>query len=525
MPGNYSVTVVDLTSTCKTSGMVSVGVHTLVTISATIVPATCNGETANNDGSISVSNFGTLDKFDLVNASSYTGTATYSTAALIPSNGVISNNLSNPTATVAFTIRLFDAEGCTKDTTLILQPTDCVPKTLGVAKDVSQPIPNADGTYDMTYTVVVKNYDTHAITNVSFVENLSATFPLPSTYTVVTAPVITPATGTGLALTTGFDGAAQTLLTDSLNSSMLAGESDIIVFRVRVNANGFFGPFNNFVAGKALTSASLTVRDSSTAGLNPDPDGDGNPMNNTYATIVNLLPEAAFAITKTGTVGAKQHDSSYDITYTVTAHNAGNDTLYNVTLKDSLFEKAIKYPATYTIKSEPAANANLLANANFDGKADINLTSPLSKLPPGASNTIVFVINVKPDTVTSVKNTAYGNCINRNNVLVSDTSTVVLAIRNPTLFIPEGFSPNGDAINEFFVIPGLPTTGDNAFTVYNRWGNKVYHKANYDNTWEGYPNVGGVIGGEKLPQGTYYYILEMKGSNLKPITGFIELQY
>ena len=105
----------------------------------------------------------------------------------------------------------------------------------------------------------------------------------------------------------------------------------------------------------------------------------------------------------------------------------------------------------------------------------------------------------------------------------ADNIPTLLVVSNPTLFIPQGFSPNGDGINENFVIKGLPD-GENELTIFNRWGNKVYFNANYDNTWDGRANEGG-NGNNKLPQGTYYYILKLKGTDEKPYTGFVVLQY
>jgi gliding motility-associated-like protein len=90
------------------------------------------------------------------------------------------------------------------------------------------------------------------------------------------------------------------------------------------------------------------------------------------------------------------------------------------------------------------------------------------------------------------------------------------------LFVPQAFTPDGDGKNDLFVISGLPTGGDNAVTVFNRWGSKVFQQDDYDNTWDGRSNVSG---GDKLPRGTYYYILEFKGRDLKPVTGFIVIQY
>ena len=545
--GNYTVTVTDLSSTCSTTAIVSVGIHTNVIVTASITPATCTGSVSNNDGTISLSNFTVTDKYDYVAGNTYTGTANYATASTIAVSGIVTNTLANPTGTVAYTIRLFDANGCIKDTTLILYPINCLSvNSLGLAKAVSSPTLNTNGSYDINYKVVVKNYGLLPLNDVTLTENLNNTFPLPTTFTVISAPVIT-STGSSLTIDPAFDGNAQTSLTNSLTSILNVGQSDTIVFGVRVFTNGFFGPFNNSVIGLASPSPSVFVVDSSQIGLDPDPDLDLDPTNNNIPTPIQFTPNLFFGLTKAAELSKKLSDKTYDITYTITVHNLGNDTLKNITVKDSLFANTIKYPASYTMKSGPVTTGSLSANALFNGNSDINLLIPsASVLPPGNVNTIIFTINVNPDTVTIFKNSAYGTALSTNSTTVSDTSNAgnnpdingngiwneaadnvptIVIIPNTNFFIPEGFSPNGDNKNDVFVIKGLPVDVDNVLTVYNRWGNKVYQKSNYDNTWNGTPNVNGTLGTEKLPPGTYYYILEFKGGDLKTTNGFVVLQY
>jgi gliding motility-associated-like protein len=57
----------------------------------------------------------------------------------------------------------------------------------------------------------------------------------------------------------------------------------------------------------------------------------------------------------------------------------------------------------------------------------------------------------------------------------------------------------------------------NKFLVFNRWGNIVYSKDNYANEWDGKGN-----NGTDLPDGTYFLILEIPGSELNK--GFVELR-
>ncbi len=84
--------------------------------------------------------------------------------------------------------------------------------------------------------------------------------------------------------------------------------------------------------------------------------------------------------------------------------------------------------------------------------------------------------------------------------------------------IPEGFSPNGDGVNDRFVIEFIEDYPQNKLQVFNRWGGKVYEKEGYDNTWDG-NNPDGMGSGE-LPAGTYYYLLDL-GVDQDPIKGYV----
>ncbi len=94
---------------------------------------------------------------------------------------------------------------------------------------------------------------------------------------------------------------------------------------------------------------------------------------------------------------------------------------------------------------------------------------------------------------------------------------------------PTGFSPNNDGVNDTYEIVASQDLAsefpNNRFVIYNRWGNKVYEKAPYDNSWGGESNVDNTIGSEeKLPVGTYFYIFDYGVNGLERITGFIYLK-
>jgi gliding motility-associated-like protein len=328
-----------------------------------------------------------------------------------------------------------------------------------------------------------------------------------------------------------------------VTSTLTAGRKDTIVFTVQINPNGFFGPFYNSAVGFGF-DGTTTVSDSSNTGFAWDPDNDGDPTNNDTATVVTLTPHSAIGIAKSGSVSGILSDKTLDVTYVITVKNLGNDTINFVQVLDSL---VIPNPATFTIKSGPTATGSLTANSNYNGNSDIGLLiANSSTLAPGQTETITFVLNITPNGVRSLTNTAIGAGFGADGGIVRDTSQTgsdpdsngngnasdpgentptVLELPDVNLFIPEVFTPDGDGKNDFFVIKGIEGRIVK-ITVFNRWGNKVYENEAYDNTWEGMPNVSGlIIGNNKLPQGTYYYIVEFEDGVDETINGYVVLQY
>lgn len=87
--------------------------------------------------------------------------------------------------------------------------------------------------------------------------------------------------------------------------------------------------------------------------------------------------------------------------------------------------------------------------------------------------------------------------------------------------VPNGFSPNGDGVNDVFNIPDLDSYDELEISIFNQLGGLVYDDKAYLNNWNGISNTG-KYSGMDLPSGTYYYLLQVKGTDTK-ITGFIYL--
>lgn len=84
----------------------------------------------------------------------------------------------------------------------------------------------------------------------------------------------------------------------------------------------------------------------------------------------------------------------------------------------------------------------------------------------------------------------------------SNTFTFILP---PTLFVPSAFTPNGDGINEIFKVESR-FVKSMTLRVYDRWGSIIFESQELENGWNG--TIGGGIGSQKAPPGTYAYKLE-----------------
>ncbi len=85
--------------------------------------------------------------------------------------------------------------------------------------------------------------------------------------------------------------------------------------------------------------------------------------------------------------------------------------------------------------------------------------------------------------------------------------------------IPTVFTPNGDGLNDYFVIP-LEYTSDYEIKIYSRWGVKMFETNNPTEYWDG------INGFFKVSNGTYYYTLKFKADCIEGeaiINGFVNV--
>jgi gliding motility-associated-like protein len=114
-----------------------------------------------------------------------------------------------------------------------------------------------------------------------------------------------------------------------------------------------------------------------------------------------------------------------------------------------------------------------------------------------------------------VPNLQFGNYnVEVEDVLGCKSSNFAL-VENTNCFIPNGFSPDDDGINDYFDLTGY---GVKKIYIYNRYGRLIYDKDNYINEWKGQTNDN-----KRVPAATYFYVLEFNEGENK--TGWVYVSY
>ncbi|WP_037326043.1 Ig-like domain-containing protein [Runella zeae] len=424
---------------------------------------------------------------------------------------------------------------------------------IGLSKSVGTPIVVGDGKFKIPYTISVTNLGTSDLTKIQVEDDLGLTFG--SKAVIVGKPLVTADEGFTVDSTYTGQGLLTKLLVDSL-SVLPKGKTRSVELAVIVS---LYNPdsvttFNNIAIGRGITGAGVMTADTSTTGNDSDPDNDLDPRNNSESTPVSLnstpgngLLGLALSIKDT----LRKGDGSLNVTYRVILKNYGAGTLTNVQVTDSLTKVYSSLNgASYQLVGTPTASdvSTLRINPDFDGDRDANLLiAEQSRLAGGLTDSLFFTINVTTDgRLTPYQNRVLGTALAGQNT-VSDYSTnglnpdlngdndptslaeaeftPIVIISDGGLFIPEGFSPNGDGINDKFVIRH-PSGTKIVLEIYNRWMNLVYRNNDYQNDWEGGANVGVGNSNQAVPVGTYFYnviLLDQNGGEIKKSSRFMTI--
>lgn len=167
----------------------------------------------------------------------------------------------------------------------------------------------------------------------------------------------------------------------------------------------------------------------------------------------------------------------------------------------------------------------VLAN-DTDGDGDVLFVADAF-----AGSTVTGSFFLNPDysityssTTETIDTLLYIGC-DINSPSYCDTAMLVVTVTNPAasgLTIPNSFSPNEDGFHDYFIIDGLNQLASFNLKIFNRWGDIVFETADANVLWDGTSNVSSLLPTGRLPEGTYFYILQT--SEADSYKGFIEMR-
>ena len=151
-------------------------------------------------------------------------------------------------------------------------------------------------------------------------------------------------------------------------------------------------------------------------------------------------------------------------------------------------------PSVVATKTNDIDCANLTSQLNASGAASYSWIPGTNLTDPNISNPVARLTSTAHFVVEGT---------GANGCSASDTITVLVTKTGQNAFnVPNAFTPNNDKINDCFGIRQWGNLILQDFSIYNRWGQKVFETTNASDCWDG------TFQGEKQPSGGYVYIIK-----------------
>lgn len=172
----------------------------------------------------------------------------------------------------------------------------------------------------------------------------------------------------------------------------------------------------------------------------------------------------------------------------------------------------------FSVNYSSSANFNVLNNDLFDGPVVVNVYSnPTNGYVENLGNgAMEYTAN---SSFTGTDEFIYEICSQFCEDVCSQAIVSLRIGEDVECIAPTIFTPNNDGINDAFIVPCLSTGNypENTVSIFNQWGDEVFHASPYFNDWKG------TYEGQDLPVGTYFFIVKYDNDQ-PPVSGFLVLE-
>ena len=162
----------------------------------------------------------------------------------------------------------------------------------------------------------------------------------------------------------------------------------------------------------------------------------------------------------------------------------------------------------------------LLVRANENGTTAVVWEEPEASTPCG--DVAVTSSHSSGDQFSIGTTTVTYQFTDDRGATVECRFDVVVLEPSLSIVIPKVITPDGNGVNDSWILENIDKYNDNEVTIFDRWGNTVFMANGYDNqqvVWLGTNDKGTL-----MPTGTYFYSVEVRLSNeIVFQNGFVEL--
>ncbi len=201
--------------------------------------------------------------------------------------------------------------------------------------------------------------------------------------------------------------------------------------------------------------------------------------------------------------------------------NCNNATVI-ITVLDTLIQ-AVDEPCDLdTTVIHTPITIDVLANdiIPFGGDTTVTVMGSVDQAVVVVNDDNTITVTPNPDFIGFIQ-FSYEVCVTTGPISYCDTATVCVSVidTNNYCFLPNGFSPNGDGVNDLYVVPCNEDYPQSELRVFDRWGVEIWKSnGHYLNDWDG-TNMQGT----KAPDATYYIIYDYNDGHTKRKMQFVVL--
>ena len=223
--------------------------------------------------------------------------------------------------------------------------------------------------------------------------------------------------------------------------------------------------------------------------------------------------------------------TDFELKFVVDDDGTGTGIVAELNENNNTYSENITLPVSYILTPlENIVSCNLGTTkgifdlSNYEEQIKVNPKDIVKFYPTmnDLENGTNTILNTSNYTAETTPKTIF---VKVDNGVCFSTTSFLLTTNNCPPTIYNFVSANNDQKNDSFYIEGLRNVFLNfTLSIYNRWGTLIWEGDNNTPDWDGYANKGILLDHSGVPDGTYYYLLNLNDKDYpKPLAGYLYL--